>query len=155
MHYSYALIEISKSHFCCSVTKLCPTLWDPMGCSVRGFPVLHHLLEFAQTPVHRVRDTIQPSHALLPASPSVLNLFPASGSIKMSQLFTSEQLTFGGFPGGSDGKESACNEGNWGLIPLVRKIPWRREWLPALVLLPNEFHEQRSPATKSQTWLSD
>ena len=35
----------------------------------------------------------------------------------MNQLFTSERLTFGGFPGGSDGKESACNEGNLGLIP--------------------------------------
>jgi len=30
-----------------------------------------------------------------------------------------------GFPGGSDGKESACNAGALG-----GKIPWRREWLP-------------------------
>ena len=29
-----------------------------------------------------------------------------------------------GFPGGSDGKESACNVGDLGLIP------WRREWTP-------------------------
>ena len=28
-----------------------------------------------------------------------------------------------GFPGGSDGKESACNAGDLGLIPLVEKIP--------------------------------
>ena len=34
---------------CCSVTMLCPTLCDPMDCSMPGFPVLHHLLEFAQT----------------------------------------------------------------------------------------------------------
>ena len=26
----------------------------------------------------------------------------------------------------------------------VRKIPWRREWLPTLVFLPEEFHGQRS-----------
>ena len=26
------------------------------------------------------------------------------------------------------------------------KIPWRREWLPTLVLLPGETHEQRSLA---------
>ena len=32
-----------------------------------------------------------------------------------------------GFPGGSDGKESACNIGDPGSIPGVRKIPWRRE----------------------------
>ena len=28
--------------------------------------------------------------------------------------------------------------------PWVRKIPWRGEWLPTPVLLPGEFHEQRS-----------
>ena len=26
----------------------------------------------------------------------------------------------------------------------VRKIPWRREWLPTPVFLPREFHGQRS-----------
>ena len=28
----------------------------------------------------------------------------------------------------------------------VRKIPWRRKWQPTPVLLPGEFHEQRSLA---------
>ena len=37
-----------------------------MGCSTPGFPVLHYLLEFAQTQVHWVGDTIQPSHPLSP-----------------------------------------------------------------------------------------
>ena len=49
-----------------------------------------------------------------------------------------------GVPGGSDSKESACNVG--GLDPWVGKIPWRREWLHTPVLLPGEFHGQRSPA---------
>ena len=31
-----------------------------------------------------------------------------------------------------------------GLNLRVRKIPWRREWLPTLVFLPGEFHGQRS-----------
>jgi len=35
---------------------------------------LHHLLEFAQTHVHLVDNSIQPSHALLPSSPPALNL---------------------------------------------------------------------------------
>ena len=39
-----------------------------------GLPVLHHLLELAQTHVHRVSDVIQPSHPLLSSSPLVLNL---------------------------------------------------------------------------------
>ena len=39
-----------------SVAQSCPTLCDPMGCSTPGFPVLHHLPEFAPTRVHRVSD---------------------------------------------------------------------------------------------------
>ena len=53
---------------CCSFTQLCPTLCSPMDCSMPGFPVLHYLPEFAQTRVHWVNDTIQPSHLL--SSPS-------------------------------------------------------------------------------------
>ena len=34
---------------CCSVAKLCLTLFDPMDCSTPGFPVLHYLPETAQT----------------------------------------------------------------------------------------------------------
>ena len=37
---------------CCSVAKACLTLCDPTDRSIPGFPVLHHLLEFAQTHVH-------------------------------------------------------------------------------------------------------
>ena len=44
-----------------------------MDCSTPGFPVLHYLLQFAQTQVHRVDDAIQPSHSLSPPSPA-LNL---------------------------------------------------------------------------------
>ena len=29
----------------------------------------------------------------------------------------------GGFPGGSDSQESACNVGDWGLIPRWRRSP--------------------------------
>ena len=39
-----------------------------------GFPVLHHLPEFAQPHVHRVSDTIQPSNSLLSPSPPIFNL---------------------------------------------------------------------------------
>ena len=31
----------------------------------------------------------------------------------------------------------------------VRKMPWRREWLPTPVFLPGEFHGQRSLADYS------
>ena len=42
----------------CSVTKLCPTLCNPMDSSMPGFPVLHHLQEAAQIHVHWVSDAI-------------------------------------------------------------------------------------------------
>ena len=43
---------------CCSVAQSCPTFCDPTDCSTPGFPVLHYLLEFAQTHVHEVSDAI-------------------------------------------------------------------------------------------------
>ena len=49
---------------CCSVTQLCLTLCDHMDCSMPGFPVLHHLLELAET------------HVQLPPSPPAL-IFPS------------------------------------------------------------------------------
>ena len=54
---------------CCSVAQSCPTLCDPVDCSMPGFPALHHLLELAQTHVHWVGDAIQPSHPLSSPSP--------------------------------------------------------------------------------------
>ena len=61
--------QISKINTCFSITQSCPTLCDPMDCSMPGFPVLHHLPEFAQTHVCRVGDVIQQSHPL--SSPSL------------------------------------------------------------------------------------
>ena len=51
-----------------------------------------------------------------------------------------------GFPGGSDGKESACqckNHRRPGFDSWVRKIPWRREWQPPPVSWPEESYGQR------------
>ena len=49
---------------------------------------------------------------------------------------------FLGFPGGSDGKESACTlqHGRPRFDPWVGKMPWRRERLPTPVFWPGEFH---------------
>ena len=43
---------------CCSVSKSCPTLCDPMDYSMPGIPVLHYPQEFAQIHVHWVSDAI-------------------------------------------------------------------------------------------------
>ena len=55
------------------VTRSCPTICDPMNCSMPGLPVHHQLLEFTQTHVHRVSDAIQSSHPLLSPFPPALN----------------------------------------------------------------------------------
>ena len=44
-----------------------------MNRSTPGLPVHHQLLEFTQTHVHQVSDTIQPSHALSSPSPPASN----------------------------------------------------------------------------------
>ena len=44
------------------VAQSCPTLCDPMNCSMPGFPVLHHLPGFAAT--HAV-DSVQFSHSVV------------------------------------------------------------------------------------------
>ena len=59
---------------CCSVTKSCLTLCDPMDCSTPGFPIYHQLPELAETHVHRVGDAIQPSPRLPSPSTPAFNL---------------------------------------------------------------------------------
>ena len=59
-----------------SVAQLCPTLSDPMNCSMPGLPVHHQLPESTQTHVHWVGDAIQPSHLLSSPSPPA-SIFPS------------------------------------------------------------------------------
>ena len=52
-----------------------------------------------------------------------------------------------GFPGGSSGKEYACQcrkSKRREFDPWVREIPWSRKWQPISVFLPRKFHGQRS-----------
>ena len=59
-----------------SVAQLCPTLCDPMDCSMPGFPIPHQFPEFAQVLVHCIGDTIQPLHPLSPSYP-LPSVFPS------------------------------------------------------------------------------
>ena len=69
-----------------SVVQSCPTLCDPMNCSMPGLSVHHQLPEFTKTHVHRVGDPIQPSHPLSSPSPPAPN--PSQNqSFPISQLF--------------------------------------------------------------------
>ena len=92
----------------CSFTKSCVTLWDPMNWSMPGFPVLHYLLELAQTHVHWVSDAIWPSHPLSPPSPPALNLSQDQGILQ--------------WVGSSPEKAMAPHSST-----LAWKIPWTEE----------------------------
>ena len=78
-YWCWLQIIFWHSFHCCSVTKLCLALWDLRDCSRPGFPVLHHLPEFAENHVHWVNDAIQPSYPLLSPSPPALNLSQYQG----------------------------------------------------------------------------
>ena len=135
-----------------------------MDGSMPRFPVLPHLLEFAQTHVHWVQWLLS-NHLILCCS----LLFLPSFSVKHYLTFTfllkmvhrflngpiSSFICFYdrtslinlsiystsimGFPGGSVSPESACNVGDLGSNPGRGGInPWRRAWKPTPVFLPEE-----------------
>jgi len=77
-----------------SSVQLLSCVWlfvTPRTCSTPGFPVLHHLLELAQTHVHWVGDAIQPLHPLLSPSPSAFNLSQHQGLFQW--VSSSHQVT--------------------------------------------------------------
>ena len=105
-------------------------LCDPMNCSTPGSPVLHYLLEFAETRVHWVGDAIQPCLSLSSLSPLALTLSQQSGLLQcLSRQRTRLQCR----------RLRRC-----GFSPWVRKVPWRREWHPTSVSWPGGSHGQRS-----------
>ena len=62
--------------FSCSAVS--NSLWH-CGLQHTSFPVLHYLLEFALTHVHRICDAIQPSHPLLSPIPPAFSLSQHQG----------------------------------------------------------------------------
>ena len=68
------------------------------------------------------------------------------------------------FPGGTSGKEPACQcrrRRKCRFDPWVRKIPWSKKWQPIPIFFPGKFHGQRSlvgyivlGVAKSQTRLN-
>ena len=68
-HHSSKASILKHSVQFSSVAQSCPILCNPMNHSMPGLPVHHQLLEFTQTHIHRVSDSIQPSHPLSSPSP--------------------------------------------------------------------------------------
>ena len=71
-----------------SITQSCPTLCDPMDCSMPGLPVHHQLLGLLKL---MSTESVMPSNHLIFCHPhsSCLQSFPTSGSFQMSQNFAS------------------------------------------------------------------
>ena len=77
-----------------SVAQSCPTLCNPMNCSMPSLPFHRQLLELALTHVHWIGDATQPSHPLSSPSPPAPN--PSQHqSFPMSQFFTSGDQRIG------------------------------------------------------------
>ena len=86
--FTFTFMKYKSTFFDVVQFLSCPTLCNPMDCSMPGFPVIHCLLKFAQTHVHWVDDAIQPFRPLPPPFSSCSQSFPVSGSFTMSRLFT-------------------------------------------------------------------
>ena len=73
--FQFSSVTQSCPHHFSSVqfSQSCPTLCDPMDCSMPGLPVPHCLLQFAQVHAQCISDAVQPSYTLTPSSPA-LNL---------------------------------------------------------------------------------
>ena len=74
-------------------------------------------------------------------------LLSFEGEIKsLTGFFLRSVIRKLGIPGGSDGKESAYNVGDLGLIPGSGSYPWRRKRQPILVCSPGKPHGWRDLA---------
>ena len=52
------MLDVSSIYVVIVQSLSCPTLYDPMDCSMPGYSVLHYPPEFAQILVHCVTDAI-------------------------------------------------------------------------------------------------
>ena len=86
-----------------------------------------------------------------PLGPTLANAWEDLWQIRIASKYTKQ----GGFPGGSDGKGSACNVGRPTVYPWVQKSPWSMKWQPTPIFLPRRVHGQRSLAGHSPRGLKE
>ena len=75
-HWHPTAISVQFSH------SILSDSFNPMDCSLPGFPVHHQFPELTQTHVHRIGNAIQPSHSLLFPSPPTFDLSQHQGLFK-------------------------------------------------------------------------
>ena len=166
--YSISLITAAAAAAAKSL-QLCPTLYDPVDCSLPGSSV-HGILQ-ARTLAWVVISLFNAwkwkvkvksfSHVWLVATPWTAG-YQAPPSMGFSRQEYWSEVLLPSLPYGASGKEPTCQcrrHKRHRYDPWVRKIPWRRKWQPAPICLPGKSHGQWRLAatvhgvTKSQTRL--
>ena len=115
----WVAISLVKSES--EVAQSCPTLSDPMDCSLPSSSI-HGIFQ---------ARVLEWSSIAFSASEQLVR-----SNFKLSKVEATE-------------KEFACQcmrHRRFGFNPWVRKIPWRRKWQPSPVFLPGKSHGQRSLA---------
>ena len=87
---------------------------------------------------------VKPMYLLTHINSSIYIYIYMSSPISQDSLSSLVTLRFWDSPGGTSGKESACQCRRPGFNPWVRKIPWRRTWQPTPLFWPGKSHGQRS-----------
>ena len=81
--------------------------------------------------------------------------------VSLNKFQKADTLQVMGFPGGSDGKASACNEGDLGSIPVSQRSPGKRNGNPLQYFCLENYMDRGAwqatvyGVTKSRTCLSD
>ena len=102
-----------------SVTQLRPTLCNPMGWSMPGFPVYHQLLEPAQTLGLWVGDAFQPSYLCRPLL--LPSIFPSIRVFSNESVLCIRWPKYWSFSISSSNEYSGLTLGLTGLISLQSK----------------------------------
>ena len=146
-----------------SYKELCLSLWDPMDHSMPGFFLHHYLPEFAQTHVHWVSDTFQPSHPLSSPFLPAFNFSQHQGIFQWVSSYTSGSQSIG-----ASASVLPVNSQGWsplglaGLISLLSKglsgfffstAVWRHQFLGVLPSLQSSSHNHTWPLERPQPWL--
>ena len=117
-----------------SVQLLSPTLYDPMDCSMPGFPVYHQLLELSQTHVHWVSDAI---HHLILCHPLLLlpSIFPSIRVFSNESVLCIKRPKYQSF----SFSISPSNSYYWTPIEYLLRI----NWVPTLLLSPQKTKNKK------------
>ena len=114
-HFLLQCMEVKSQS---EVVQSCPTLNDPMDCSLPGSSI-HGIFQARVVEWGAIAFS---KTAIKNKKVSILD------NVGVFTICSQSFWHSSGFPNGSAGKESACNAGDAGrhrLDPWVRKIPWR------------------------------